>query len=149
LVPAITIRRASLDDVAPLAGLMTELGYPTTVDQMRMRLLEIVQERSTRVTLVADVADEVAGMAGATLERVYEKDDLVAHLAILIVAERARRLGVGRRLVVEAEAWAAAQGAREMSLTSGLPREGAHRFYEQCGYVRNGLRFIRRIPDAS
>ncbi|MGE0702324.1 MAG: N-acetyltransferase family protein [Vicinamibacterales bacterium] len=115
---------------------------------MHERLRNILNEGASRVTLVAEGNEGIVGMAGATVERVSEKDGIFAHLAILVVAERARRAGVGRQLVEAAETWATTKGAYEMSLTSGLPREGAHRFYEACGYTRNGFRFIWRLSNA-
>ena len=53
----------------------------------------------------------------------------------LVVDGRRRRGGIGRRLVAEAERWAASRGLRQMSVRSNVVREESHPFYEAQGYA--------------
>ena len=57
------IRAAGTVDVAALANLMTELGYPTSVEDMKRRFEEISADPSYD-TLVAEREGVVLGMAG-------------------------------------------------------------------------------------
>jgi hypothetical protein len=56
-----TIRDATAADSSSIAGLISELGYPTTESDMRARLLSIDADTNYR-TLVAQVATTVVGL---------------------------------------------------------------------------------------
>jgi len=62
----------------------------------------------------------------------------------LAVAEDARRQGVARVLLADAEAIARERGATGVSLDTGLENDPARRLYEAGGYQQ---RDIRRAPD--
>jgi GNAT superfamily N-acetyltransferase len=139
-----TIRETVEADTSSIATLVTELGYPSTVAEMRQRLATIDNDVSCR-TFVADLAGMVVGIAGVGIAPCYERNGIYGRLLILAVAEQYRRRGIGRALVDSAEAWSAAQGARLMLVNSGLHRHDAHRFYERAGYASTGLRFVKDI----
>jgi putative acetyltransferase len=65
-----------------------------------------------------------------------------AHVCVLGIAVDPawRRRGLGRALLTAALAQAAAAGYRKATLTAFAGNEGALRFYEACGFVREGLR---------
>ena len=56
-----------------------------------------------------------------------------------MVAATHRRLGIGRALLEQAEAWARAAGIRKLELHVFL-NEPAIKLYEQFGFEREGLR---------
>jgi GNAT superfamily N-acetyltransferase len=53
--------------------------------------------------------------------------------------------GVGRAMMEHALAQCRAAGCYKMTLSSGLPREGAHRFYDSLGFERHGYSFLMRL----
>ena len=57
-----------------------------------------------------------------------------AEIGGLVVDVNARRQGVGRALMSQAEAWAREHGYAEVRLRSGLHRNDAHEFYASIGY---------------
>ena len=138
------IRAATMRDAEAVAALISDLGYPTSAAAMRSRLRAILSD-ANGVTLVAERQDVVVGVAGASLARYYEKDGLYARLLVLAVSPAARGHGFGRQLVRDLEAWSAAKGAREMFVNSGLHRASAHAFYERCGYLKSGYRFVKEL----
>ena len=138
------IRDAVTGDAEPISKLITELGYPTTCEAMRNRLTLILTDPGY-ATLVAVKDREVVGVAGSTLSKYYEKDGLYCRLAVLVVSSTARGLGLGGKLVQAVESWAAAKGAREVVVNSGLHRGDAHAFYERSGYSRTGFRFVKPL----
>jgi GNAT superfamily N-acetyltransferase len=140
----VTIREAVEEDTPSIATLLTELGYPSTVAEMRRRLVTIGNDANYR-TFVAEVAQTVVGLAGVGIAPYYERDGTYGRLLILAVAERYRRRGIGRALVDSAEAWSAAHGATLMLVNSGRHRHDAHRFYERAGYVSTGVRFVKDL----
>jgi len=139
-----SIRQATLDDAAQIAGLITALGYPTNARDMRARLEGLLADPGY-VTLVAEQGGEALGVAGACLARFYEKNGLYARLVALVVSEASHGKGVGASLVRAVERWANGKGAVEIFLNSGVQREGAHSFYEKLGYRETGVRFSKEL----
>jgi GNAT superfamily N-acetyltransferase len=141
------IRAATIDDAQRVSQLMTELGYPTTVEAMRDRLEAIVADPNY-ATFVADTKACVVGVAGATLGKHYEKDGVYCQLLVLAVSSTARGQGTGSRLVEAVERWAESKGARAIVVNSALHRGDAHRFYERRKYARTGYRFVKQLNEA-
>ncbi|MFC0090035.1 hypothetical protein ACFFJI_03925 [Allobacillus sp. GCM10007491] len=66
------IREAKQEDVADLARLMGELGYPTTKDEMQNRF-EKINSDSSYNTQVIEADGNIVGMIGMILGYHYEK----------------------------------------------------------------------------
>lgn len=73
----------------------------------------------------------------------------VALMTTLVVDTKCRGRGIGRALLEVAEAWALANGAGRISLTSGTQRDDAHVFYARVGYERTGVRFTKKLRGPS
>jgi GNAT superfamily N-acetyltransferase len=138
------IRPAAPDDVPALAALATHLGYPTAPEAMRERLARI-GAREDYETYVAERDGRVVGFAGVMHGLSYVYDPPYARLLSLVVEPGERGKGTGAALVAAAERWAREQGAGQLHLTTGLHRDGAHRFYERLGYERTGARYVRKL----
>jgi GNAT superfamily N-acetyltransferase len=143
-VGEVKIREATERDVEALAGLMTELGYPTTVEEMGRRLAGISADPSY-LTLVAERDGRVVGMAGVHLQRTYEADGEIARIMSFVVGSEERGGGVGRALISAVEDWARSRGAADIMLTAHERRAGAHEFYRRLGYDRTGYRFYKEL----
>lgn len=139
----IHVRRYTDADVAALAGLLGDLGYPTTVTETRERLARMTPDYYH--TLVAEDEGAVVGFIGLMILPVYEYPEPVGWILALSVGADQRRGGVGRTLMAAAEALAAEHGVKDVRLHSGLHRAQAHSFYEALGYDRNGFRFRREV----
>jgi GNAT superfamily N-acetyltransferase len=140
----VRIRAATEEDIATLAGLMTELGYPTSVEEMDRRFRGISSDPSYG-TLVAERNGRVVGMAGVHLQRTYEADGEVARIMSFVVGTGERGSGVGRALISAVEDWARRRGAADIMLTTHERRAGAHAFYRHMGYDRTGYRFYKEL----
>lgn len=142
----ISVRVASESDAEAIASLSAQLGYPTSVDEMRERYLRIRAERNSEV-FVAERAED-SRVVGWThvVPRLQLEDAPHAELAGLVVDESVRSTGVGAALLAAAEDWARAQGFSTMRLRSNVIRERAHRFYEREGYRRIKSQAVFRKP---
>ena len=137
-----TVRPAAVSDAGAVAQLVTDLGYPSTADQMIARLTGLLADESY-VALVAESGAAVVGLVGGRTGLYFEKDGRYAHLLVLVVAPDARGTGVGTALLRAFEEWASARGAGGIVLTSSTHRHEAHGFYERRGYRKTGVRLVK------
>ena len=127
------IREAAVSDAASLARLATQLGYPTTEAEAGRRAAAILGLPEHRV-LVAESDGEVVGWIHVAPSFTLESDPS-AEIAGLVVDEAFRGMGIGARLIAEAEAWAASRGYGLMRVRSNVKRNRARRFYERAGFA--------------
>ena len=128
-----TIRDAVPSDAESLARLATQLGYPTTEEHARRRAAAIL-DRPEHCVLVAESGGRVTGWIHVAPSVTLESDPS-AEIAGLVVDEEFRGLGIGARLMAEAEAWAASQGYGLMRVRSNVKRNRARQFYERAGFA--------------
>ncbi|HEY4392871.1 MAG TPA: GNAT family N-acetyltransferase [Polyangia bacterium] len=142
----VAVRRAGREDWPGVEALLRE------VDELHAALAPAYFRTGARAeiewrrllgepTAAAWVACDGAATQGLLALRLYETptDPTMvprrrAHLETLVVATRARRRGIGRRLVATAAEWARASGAVEMVLTTWAGNAAADAFYERLGY---------------
>lgn len=127
------IRRARASDVPRIAELSGELGYPTTVAQMKQRFALIKPPRAHAV-LVAEYQKTVIGWIHVSITPLLEVARR-AEVNGLVVADGQRSLGAGAKLLGAAEAWARGKKCKAMSVRSNVIRDRAHAFYERQGYA--------------
>jgi GNAT superfamily N-acetyltransferase len=130
------IRTASSSDAAPLAALSDALGYTSTVDQIRDRL--VLLDDPERTLLVADRGGDLAGFIDVHVQRVVEADPY-GEVGGLVVGADFRRTGLGQALLGAAAAWCRDRGLATMWIRANLARSGSHEFYEAigCGTVKD------------
>jgi predicted N-acetyltransferase YhbS len=140
----IKIRSACLVDSSSIALLISQLGYPTSTNEMKQRLKGFLLD-SNYLTLVAESQKEVVGVIGVGIFRYYEKNGMYGRLLALVVDEKRQGQGIGASLVGEAESWLKEQGVKSVIVNSGKQRNQAHRFYQRLGYEETGLRFVKSL----
>jgi GNAT superfamily N-acetyltransferase len=140
----IKIRSACLKDSLEIAGLMSQLGYPTSSDEMKERLAAILLNSDFK-TFVAKYQTEIVGVIGVGVFHYYERNGKYGRLLALVVDEKWKGHGIGGSLVAEAERWLKEHKVSSIIVNSGKQRHNAHRFYEQLGYEETGLRFVKLL----
>lgn len=127
------LRPAAPSDAPHLAALTTQLGYPSSSEDILRRLPLIAGP--AHFLRVADGADGgVRGWIHAAHVVLLDSDPYV-EIKALVVEEAARGRGIGETLVTAAEAWARGLPCLEMRVRSNVVRERAHRFYERHAYA--------------
>jgi GNAT superfamily N-acetyltransferase len=131
------IREATLSDVTVLADLASQLGYPSTSEQMAVRL-EMLGSRSGNGILVAEDPEDAGRVVGwLHVSGMYLLESpAFAEVLGLIVDEAHRDKGIGKQLLDGAVRWAADHGFDRLRVRSNVVREDAHRFYEREGFRR-------------
>ena len=109
------------------------------------RRLEAILADHDYYTLVACEGDHVIGFIGTRVGPLYEGDGFYGQIMALSVSSGHHRRGVGRMLMTAAELHLSDRGARELVVTSGHHRDGAHAFYESCGYRFTGRRYKKAL----
>ncbi|QJE96673.1 GNAT family N-acetyltransferase [Luteolibacter luteus] len=140
--PQIELRPYQKGDAADLAGLLSELGYPTEAEAVRARMALLSADH---FTIVADCGGQVAGFIGLVKIQAYETPAPLGYILALSVGGTYQRQGLGKALVAAAEEYFRSQGITDIRVSSGLQREEAHLFYEAMGYQKTGYRFRRSI----
>ena len=142
-----SVRRAAAADAAAIAVLLAELGYPTAAVDVERRLEELEASGRSAV-LVAEHAGEVAGVLTLYMVPVLHEPGDWCRVTALVVGEAARRRGLARALVSEAEAIARSRGCVRIEVTSALQRDGAHDFYRGMGFGQVSEHFLKALAAA-
>jgi GNAT superfamily N-acetyltransferase len=143
-VSALRVRPAEEADAAPVAVLVTQLGYPSDASQVLARMRRVQDDPDIRM-FVAESDAGVIGMIGVMVFPAFHRDGLHGYITALAVEEVARGSGAGGALLTAAEAWFAGRGIGKVTLTTAAHREQAHRFYERHGYEFNGRRYVKSL----
>jgi len=129
---SVTIRRADATDADDVWRLVQDFA-PTfrperkAFDPAFRSLLEASQ---TLVLVAEQSAGSVVGYLLAHCRPTFLANGPVAWVEEVMVAERARRQGVGQALMIQVESWGQSQGAAYVSLAS----RGAGDFYLALAY---------------
>ena len=142
----IIIRDATRDDLEALTGLMTDLGYPTTLEEFTVRF-DNISAHPDYHTIVAVKDDEIVGYAGLQKNIFYEHNGNYLRILAFVVKQRARKLGIGKILIEAAEEWAHTMGLHTIVISSGnrAEREAAHIFYQKQGYAIKSSGFVKKL----
>ncbi|CAH1190451.1 MULTISPECIES: GNAT family N-acetyltransferase [Paenibacillus] len=142
--PVLTIRECELRDAEAVTGLMREVCYPTTANVMRERI-QGLENNPNACMLVAEVDEQIIGMIGLQCVQSHAYPEPAAQITSLIVGQKHRGGGIGRRLMSHAEDWGRKQGGKQLFVT-GANRDvasSAYSFYEHIGFQKRGYRFSK------
>jgi GNAT superfamily N-acetyltransferase len=143
----VVVRGATGADVAALARLSAELGYPVDESVLGARLAALT--RDDQAVLVA------CGRAGEVLGWIHGAEQLLletgrrCEILGLVVAGGHRRRGVGQQLLAAVEGWARGRGLPEIAVRSNVVRVESHPFYAKMGYGLAKTQHAYRKPLAS
>jgi len=148
--PPFTVRHATEHDADAVARLACDLGYPASAETMRVRIRAVSASPTDLLLVAADSSGVAIGWLHAHSAQLIESGFRVEILG-LVVLPIARRAGIGRALVAEAERWAASIGAETVVVRSNVKREESHAFYPALGYTAAKTQHVYRKPlvDAS
>ena len=140
------IREADPADIPALTELMNELGYHTTVDEMKTRF-ENFQNHQDYKTFIAVTDNEISGIVGLTKNFSYEQNGIYVRVLALVTHTKLRQKGIGKKLMEVAENWAREIGAEKILLNCGNRKERAiaHLFYEKVGYHVKSSGYIKKL----
>ncbi|MBZ4187533.1 GNAT family N-acetyltransferase [Niabella beijingensis] len=142
----ILIRNYQPQDLEAITELTSQLGYPTTTDEMKSRM-EHISGRDDCRTLVAVKAHSVVGYAGMVKGFYWEKNGSFLRIQALVVHHHHRKAGIGRKLIEAAILHATTIKAGAVLLNSGNrpERKEAHQFYPKLGFEATSTGYVKKI----
>jgi GNAT superfamily N-acetyltransferase len=146
LTDEVYIRDAHEGDVETIALLMADLGYPTSVSEMRNKLKNIFSHPDYR-TIVALLNNEIVGFSGLMRGLSFERSGKYVRVISFVVKKTIRNKGIGKLLIKASEEWALEQGADNVVISSGNrgERKVAHIFYQKMGYTIKSSGFFKEL----
>ena len=144
----VTIRKAAMSDAASVGELNATLGYSFSTEVMTERLARVLA-REAHVVFVAEISGAVAGWIESGEQEILAVGR-IGEILGLVVADNARKHGVGRKLVEAVEDWALARGLSALTVRSNIIRPESHAFYERIGFTRFKTQhaYRKRLRDA-
>jgi GNAT superfamily N-acetyltransferase len=146
----LVVRKAEPRDATQLAALLTQLGYPSTSNEVSQRLAYWLADLKS-VILVAEHGGRLLGCLSLHAIPYLERTGSWARIESLVVDESSRGRGTGRSLIVAAEDAARRWNCLAVEVTSLRTRVGAHAFYARMGYAdvcATSGRFLKPLADA-
>lgn len=140
----ISIRQAISSDVEEIAGLLGQLGFPSTETEVEARL-KLTESSPSDVIIVATAGDRMVAFLSLHVIPYFTTGDLVGRVSTLVVKEDSRNQGIGRQMMAAAEDQARKMGCKAIEITSADYRKGAHVFYARIGYTRTSVKFVRKL----
>jgi N-acetylglutamate synthase-like GNAT family acetyltransferase len=131
----VKIRPAKEHDLAAVAALSGQLGYPKTPEVLKPAYETVLDKEADQALFVAAAEDgKVIGWLYIYIPRDYLMFEGSAEISGLVVDGDYRSRGVGGQLLDVAEEWAQRQGCRTVRVRSNEIRKEAHEFYSRRGY---------------
>ncbi len=142
----VVIRPIEGQDAVEVAALTAQLGYERSVEAVRDWISELGGRTEGQAAFVACCDGEVVGWIDVCIERRLQTPAF-ALIGGLVVKDRVRGMGIGKRLCENAENWGRERGVGALRVTSRSTRLDAHRFYLRDGYreVKTSVVFEKKL----
>jgi GNAT superfamily N-acetyltransferase len=133
----------SFHDLSQIKYLSLQLGYPVEVSDLSKRF-ERLEVNPDHALFVFEQQEKVLSFMHLMIDHDLI-EALKVEVKVLVVDEKARSLGIGKKMMDQAEAWAKEKGVSGVFLSSQTKRPDAHRFYERCGYsIKKSSHFFEK-----
>lgn len=113
--------------------------------EVQVRLFEKNLANPDIIYLLAFVEGEVAGFISCHAQWLLHHASLIGEIQEMVVVEKFRSQGIGKKLLHQLEVIAREKGIRQLEVTSNKKRVNAHRFYLREGFGETHLKFTREL----
>ena len=143
----LVMREATADDLPDVLALYAQPGLDDgevlTPEQAREVFAQFARYPSYRLFVACDASGRVLGSyALLVMHNLAHRGTPSAIVEDVVVDQRYRSQGIGRRMMEHARTLAREAGAYKLALSSNAKRVAAHAFYESLGFARHGLSFV-------
>jgi GNAT superfamily N-acetyltransferase len=135
MADSLLIRKMKEEDLVKCLELTVQLGYPNnSLEDLKKRFIQISRQNQDEL-FVATINNDVVGWLHMELRWMLEVEHR-ATVSAIVVDEKVRGQGVGKKLMSFAEEWGRARGVSVLSLQSSTHRKQTHAFYESIGWAK-------------
>ena len=129
----LSIRLLKSSDSKPIVELCTQLGYQVTSEDTTNRISEILA-KSDNCAFCATENESVIGWIHG-FEAIRIESGPFVEIGGLIIDEKYRHIGIGRKLVQMVIDWANSRNISSIRVRCNLNRKEAHQFYKNLGFI--------------
>ncbi|GGH27322.1 GNAT family N-acetyltransferase [Paenibacillus segetis] len=141
----ITLKQISFDDLPDLCELYDELMGIKTNYKNLVHVYETIQTNENYIVLGAYNDDKLVGsLMGIVCHDLVGECKPFMVVENVIVSQRARRMGIGKKLMIEIETIARSRDCYYMIFVSGEQRKEAHEFYAKLGFKDENVEGFRK-----
>ncbi|QDW27997.1 GNAT family N-acetyltransferase [Pedobacter sp. KBS0701] len=131
----VKIRAITEKDAESVAGLSTQLGYESNIEQTLFRIRQI-NNSNGNCAYVAIFENKVVGWIHGFYTLRIESDSFV-EIGGLVVDAAYRNLKIGKQLIERIKLWAEQHQAKKLKVRCNIKRTESHQFYERIGFKEN------------
>lgn len=128
---AITLRFATMEDFRIIYDFINLLEEQVFDEASQREMFAVNVANPDIINLLAFAEDKAVGMISCYIQNLLHHNGKVGEIQEMFVAESARNLGVGQKLITRLKEIAKERNLKQLEVTSRLKREAAHRFYER------------------
>ena len=130
----ITYREIKAEDIPKVVGLIKQLGYNVTPDELKMRLEEITSHNKGTVFIAENDKQKIIGSVQALIDTRFA-GGMFGEIVSLVVDESERGRGIGKKLIDESADWLKKKGLKRLRVRCNVIRDETHKFYNHLGFV--------------
>ena len=143
------LREATIDDIPELCGLLNYLfeqeeEFKPNTEIQSEGLRKIISSSDVGVIVIAIDSNKVIGMVNILYTVSTALGSRVAILEDMVVSPKVRGKGVGSMLMKYSLDLAKHNGCKRITLLTDFDNGGAHRFYQNHGFIRSSMVAFRK-----
>lgn len=134
---ALICRKAQLADIPKLNPLLSQLSGSLADPKKMAEKMQKIDRNEDAFLLVAEdteTGDLLGSLFGLCFEDVCGDCKPILMIENVVTDEKARRMGVGRKMFAFIENWGREKDCHYVILVSAMHRLEAHKFYDAIGY---------------
>ena len=145
----LVIRESTENDIPSILNLLYELERPRPMDDNEIKIFtNKIQDYfldSHKTILVSEIEKEIVGIVSIIYLQRLNRAKLEMYIPELIVTEKFRYSGVGKKMIQHCIDIAKKKGCYRIRLESGNQRKESHIFYKSIGFEQSALSFTKYI----
>ncbi len=127
------LKEIQIKDAEIITSLIEQLEYEATKDETVKRIKNIISNQD-HFACTAIIENKIVGWIHAFVSIHLESNPFV-EIGGLIVEKNFRGLGIGKKLIDEAERWMISKNIHKLRVRTNVKRKDAHRFYLKHGFT--------------
>jgi len=140
----ILLRPVRVEDALAIDNLLTQLGYPGTIDFLPDRIETIILD-AMAACWIAEKSGEVVGVISMNQIPQLALAGDFARVSYFCIDIQSRGLAIGQTLIQKAEEWARERCCDRIEVHCHERRKDAHRFYQREGFIESPKYFIKML----